>query len=99
MDQYTNVPSAIGMADVDTRARFIMRTYNHLFGAILAFTGIEIMLFKSGAAAQIAAAMMGTSWLLVLGAFIVVSWLATHISHTARSLPAQRKVLWRPSVY
>ncbi|MFP6907244.1 MAG: Bax inhibitor-1 family protein [Verrucomicrobiota bacterium] len=93
MDQYTNVAPAVGMADVDTRARFIMRTYNHLFGAILAFTGIEIMLFKTGLAETIAAAMLGTSWLLVLGAFMVVSWLATRISLTARSLGAQYAAL------
>ena len=58
---------------IDARARFITRTYNHLFGAIVAFAAIEIGLFQFGIAPVIAQAMIGTSWLLVLGAFMVVS--------------------------
>ena len=37
-------------ASVNVRARFITRTYIHLFGAILAFAGIEYALFSSGVA-------------------------------------------------
>jgi FtsH-binding integral membrane protein len=74
---------------VDERARFITRTYNHLFGAIVAFALIEIALFESGIAYGIANAMMGTSWLLVLGAFMVTSWLASRLAHTAQSKAAQ----------
>jgi FtsH-binding integral membrane protein len=80
--------SAAG-AGLDSRTRFITRTYNHLFGAIVAFTVIELGLFTSGLALPIAKAMMGGSWLLVLGGFMVVSWLATRTAHTARGLPAQ----------
>jgi uncharacterized protein len=80
-------PSAIG--ETDTRERFIVRTYNHLFGAIVAFAAIEVALFATGAALVIARAMVGTSWLLVLGGFMVVSWLASHAAHTAVSKPAQ----------
>ena len=50
---------------IDARARFITRTYNHLFGAIIGFTLIEVALFKLGVAPVLAKAMMGTSWLLV----------------------------------
>ena len=39
---------------VDTRARFISRTYNHLFGAIVAFAAIEFALFTTGLAVPIA---------------------------------------------
>ncbi len=78
---------------VDARARFVVRTYNHLFGAIALFTLVEIGLFQSGLAQGIAGAMLGHSWLLVLGGFMLVSWLATHVAHTARSLPAQYAAL------
>ena len=44
-------------AAVDSRARFIVRTYNHLFGAIVLFTLLEIGLFKSGMADVIAPAL------------------------------------------
>ena len=74
---------------VAVRARFITRTYNHLFGAIVAFAAIEFALFQSGLAEPIARAMLGTSWLLVLGGFMIASWLATRAAHTARSRGAQ----------
>lgn len=74
---------------VDARARFITRTYNHLFGAIVAFALIEIALFKLGIAPIIAQSMMGVSWLLILGAFMVVGWIASRAANSATSLPAQ----------
>jgi FtsH-binding integral membrane protein len=78
---------------VDRRARFIVRTYNHLFAAIVAFTLIELALFWSGLAPVIAQLMLGTSWLLVLGAFVVVSWLASRFAHTAESKAVQYMAL------
>ncbi len=76
-------------SQIEARSRFIVRTYNHLFLAILMFTGIEILLFQTGAAAVIAKAMVGVSWLVVLGGFMVGSWLFTRLAHTAESLAAQ----------
>ena len=76
-------PVAVGALDVDTRARFIVRTYVHLFFAILGFVGIETALFASGLAEPIAQAMMGTSWLLVLGGFMIVGWLASRAAARA----------------
>jgi FtsH-binding integral membrane protein len=78
---------------VERRARFITRTYNHLFGAILVFVGIEVALFSSGIALNIARFMLGTNWLLVLGAFMVVSWAASHFAHTSASRGAQYAAL------
>lgn len=82
-------PAAVGGLDAGTRGTFISRAYSHLFGSIAAFTLIEIFLFKSGMAEPMARAMLGTSWLLVLGGFLVVSWLATRAAHTATSKAAQ----------
>ena len=80
-------------ASVDVRARFITRTYNHLFGAIVAFAGIEFLLFSSGLAYPIAKAMLSGSWLLVLGGFMLVSWLATRAAHQSTSKAAQYAAL------
>lgn len=74
---------------VDTRDRFLVRTYNHLFGAILLFAGIEVALFKSGLALPIAQVMVGGGWLMVLGAFMLVSWGASHVAHRVESKVAQ----------
>lgn len=82
-----------GVNPVEARARFIVRTYNHLFLAIILFTAIEVGLFMSGLAVPIARAMLGTSWLVVLGGFMVVSWLASRVAHQAVSLPAQYAAL------
>jgi FtsH-binding integral membrane protein len=75
------------------RAAFITRTYLHLFGAVLAFTAIEWYLFSTGVAWTMARAMLSTSWLLVLGGFVLVSWIASRIAHGARSLAAQYAAL------
>ena len=79
--------------DTAERATFIMRTYIHLFGAILLFAAIEVFLFKSGLAAPMAEAMLGVSWLLVLGGFMVVSWFASRAAHRAESKAAQYAAL------
>jgi FtsH-binding integral membrane protein len=79
--------------DEKSRGQFISRTYNHLFVAISAFTLLEIFLFKAGWAEPMARAMMSTSWLLVLGGFMVVSWLARSVAHRAGSKAAQYAAL------
>jgi FtsH-binding integral membrane protein len=79
--------------DDRSRSRFISRTYNHLFCAITAFTLIEIGLFKSGMAGVIAKALLGTSWLIVLGGFVLVSWLARSVVHKTTSKASQYAAL------
>lgn len=86
-------PTAVSELDVQSRATFISRTYAHLFFAILGFTLIEVFLFKTGLAATIASAMLGVSWLLVLGGFVVISWLASRAAHIATSKVAQYAAL------
>jgi len=79
----------VGLVD---RKTFITKTYLHLLGAIAAFVLIEFALFRSGAAPKIASALMwggGRGWLLVLMAFMAVSWFGTRVAATAASLAAQ----------
>ena len=85
---FTGVPF-----DVNERATFITRTYTHLFGAICGFTALEIYYFSSGLAETMARAMLGTSWLLVLGAFMVVGWLASRAAMSAETKPMQYAAL------
>ena len=37
----------VGERSTETRAAFISKTYNHLMGAIVAFTALEMWLFAS----------------------------------------------------
>ncbi len=82
--------AAIG---VDARAKFINRTYNHLMGSIVGFTLIEVWLFSSGLAEGMAQSMLGGSWLMILGAFMLVSWMATRVALTSESKVAQYAAL------
>ena len=83
----------VGELDTDSRAEFISRTYNHLMGAIVAFTLIEFWLFSTGAAESIAAFMLQGSWLIVLGGFVVVSWIASRVAATSESMASQYMAL------
>ncbi len=84
---------AVANLDQDARATFITRTYVHLFGAISAFTLLLVAAFKSGVAERMAQRMLGVNWLVVLGAFLIVGWLASRTAHTVRSKPAQYAAL------
>jgi FtsH-binding integral membrane protein len=74
---------------VDSRATFITRTYTHVVGGILGFILVELGLFESGLAVQIAHFMLGFNWLLILGAFMLTSWLATRTAQTSSSIGMQ----------
>lgn len=91
--QYYSQAAAVSELDATSRGRFVSRTYAHLFFAILAFTLIEVFLFKSGLAETMTRAMLGVSWLLVLGGFVLVSWLASRAAHMATSKPVQYAAL------
>ena len=92
MNTYSQATPVISL-DENTRGRFIARAYNHLFGAVLAFVLIEVFLFKSGMAEPMAAAMLSTNWLLILGGFMVLSWIARYAAHRALTMPMQYAAL------
>src|SRR5207253_9165853 len=65
-------------APASERAAFIRRTYGHLAGAILAAAILETLLLRIPGIERLVFGMAGSglSWLIVLGAFIVVSHVA-----------------------
>lgn len=80
MDNYT---TTFGQSAADAlpeqRASFIRKTYLLLAAAILAFIVVEGFLFATGAADMIASVIFGggaIGWLLVLGLFMGISFLA-----------------------
>ena len=81
------------LAETTDRAEFIRKTYLHLLGAVLAFAGLEYALFQTPFAEQMAIFMLETSWMAVLGAFIIVSWIASHVAHRVESRGAQYMAL------
>ena len=82
----------VAHAGVDVRADFIMKTYIHLFGAMLFFTVVEIFFFQNGMAESMFNFVAGGGqmrWLLILGAFMLVGWLASRTAMQTESLPGQ----------
>ncbi len=63
----------VSQRSVETRSVFISRTYNHLMGAIVAFTLFEVWLFSSGLAEPIAQAMLSGSFAASLELFASVA--------------------------
>lgn len=84
--QYT-MPVATRSEDV--RAHFLKRVYTHLGGAIAAFVLLEMALFSTGLAEAITVLVLGTNWLLILGGFVLVSWLSSSVAHRATTPAAQ----------
>jgi len=76
-------------AEPSARMKFIRRTYIHLALAIMAFIGLEGLLLSIPAVVNTAMAIANTSWLLVLGGFMVVGFVARLFAKNTQSLPAQ----------
>lgn len=85
---YAN-PYTVAAAQPAERAAFIRKTYLHLAGAILAFVAIETYLLGTAWATNLAQSMLSTHWLLVLGGFILVSWVADRWAHSDASAGKQ----------
>jgi FtsH-binding integral membrane protein len=68
---------------------FLRRTYLHLLGSIVALVAFEAYLFSSGLAIRITEAIVGTSWLLILGGFAIATWMARSVAHRSNSIGVQ----------
>ena len=88
MNQNVNYLAPVAQLSTTDRSTFIWKCYAHVVVAILAFAAIEVYLFNSGIAYAIAAPMAG-NWLMVIGAFMLASWCASHVAHRIESRNAQ----------
>ena len=73
------------------RTTFLRKTYLHLLGAVLAFVGLEVVLFKSGLGESLVQTMFTNrwSWVIVMFAFLGVSWLANKWAYSETSRGTQ----------
>ena len=84
-------------ADEDTRSRFLVRVYQHLALAVLAFMGFEALLFATGIAEAIYSFLVssgGIAWLLILGGFAIVNMIASRSAHQLENPTAQYGALF-----
>jgi uncharacterized protein len=72
------------------RAEFLRRVYGRLMVGVAGLLGLLWWLFDTGVAYHMAEAMLSTSWLLVLGGFMIVSWLANRVTHNPEATPASQ---------
>lgn len=89
----TDVQTA-ALASEWERTTFIRRTYTHLLGAIGLFVFLETLIFTMVSQAALDNAMRTMtagrwSWLIVLGAFMVVSWVARSWAESSASQSLQ----------
>ena len=100
----------VALLDVGARAAFLQKVYAHLLLAVGAFVGIETLLFTTGMAERLFDWFSsGGAWLVMLGGFMVVNWLATMAAHDlddpARqygglfALAAAEAVIFAPFLY
>jgi FtsH-binding integral membrane protein len=88
MQEQVNYLAPVAEDSVENRSEFIWKTYAHVVGAILAFAAVQVYFFQSGIAERIAMPMLN-NWMMVLGAFMLGGWGATHVAHRLESMAAQ----------
>jgi len=88
MQEQVNYLAPVAEDSLENRSEFIWKCYAHVVAGILAFVAVEVYLFQSGIAERIAQPMLG-NWLMVLGAFMLVGWGASHAAHRVKSTAAQ----------
>ena len=81
-------PYAVSGASSEVRADFIKRTYLHLAGAIVAFAVLEGLLLQTNFGQKLGITMM-QNWLIVIGAFMLVSWVADRWAQSGASVGKQ----------
>lgn len=78
-------------ASVDERADFLVKTYLHLLGAVLAFAGVVTVILHTPALLQPILQFLTIPYgaLLLMVGFLAVSWIASSWASTATSVPMQ----------
>ena len=88
MNDNVNYMAPVAQLSVEDRSTFIWKCYAHVVVAILAFAAISAYFMQSGISAAILEPMVN-NWWMVLGAFVLGGWGATHVAHRVKSKQAQ----------
>lgn len=79
------VSRPVAEAAPEARTQFMLRVYAHVVGGIVAFILLQWWMFDTGLAYTIFDVVAQTNWLLILGGFMIVTWMASRLSAGARS--------------
>lgn len=72
-----------------SRQGFIRKVYGHLFGSIVAFIGVIYLMFNTELGNLFIVKILELNWGLILGAFVLLGWLARMFASGSNSLPMQ----------
>lgn len=81
--------SLISDAPLSERKKFLFKSYLHLLGAILLFIALHFFFYTTGITQYLLNKFAGMNWLIILGAFMLVSWFATNLAHKSQSKVSQ----------
>lgn len=71
------------------RAAFYRKTYGHVALGVLAFILMEMVLFRIEPLVNLLLSLQGYSWLLLLGGFMAVTWVAQNMAYKNASKSMQ----------
>lgn len=74
----------VATLEAEARGAFLVKVYQHLLGAVVAFVLFETLLFATGLAEKLYDLTFGgggPTWLLILGGFMIVNWIAVNAAH------------------
>jgi FtsH-binding integral membrane protein len=90
---FRSIDSAVATLGVSDRVAFLRRTYAHLGIALLAWAGLSagILRFSTELSARFSswALSSGTHWLLIIGAFMVIGYVADRLAESESSRALQ----------
>lgn len=81
MNGLENTPVLVAHADAARQAEFYRKTYSNVAFGVLAFIGIEAVLLKIDPLVNLMLSLQGYSWLLLLGGFMAVTWVAQNLTY------------------
>ena len=89
MGNYNSVfDDVVANHDEVARGQFIRKTYGHVAGALVAFVAIEGLLLSTSFAVDLATAMIGNWWAVLL-LFFGATWLSEKLANSSTSLGNQ----------
>ena len=87
-NQYKS-PILVAEADQIERAAFYRKTYTHVALGVLAFIIMESILLRVDPLVNALIQLQGYSWLILLGGFMAVTWVAQNMAYKSASKSSQ----------
>lgn len=82
-------PNLVANATEVEKAAFYRKTYTHVALAVLVFIGLETVLLRIDPLVNALLQLQGYSWLILLGGFMAVTWLAQNMAYKNTSKAMQ----------